>query len=187
VIANAEKAMVAIGCPSGAVLSSGSGFKATRFRLIVTAAHVARACSAGGSLEIAGERGQLAHLDPKHDLALVDSPSTSRGPSLRFATRPAYPGEPVAILGFPGSSGQLVASRGILLATGRRITTTDAGHRETLPDAIEVIGPVGPGDSGGPVINAQGRVVGVIEVGSDNRRISYLTPAADLGTEPASP
>jgi S1-C subfamily serine protease len=187
VIANAKKAMVAIGCPSGGVLSSGSGFKATRFRLIVTAAHVARACPGGASLDIGGERGGVVHLNPKHDIALVDSPSANVGSSLRLATHPAYPGEPVAILGFPGSSGQLVASRGIVLATGRRITSTDAGHRETLPDAIQVIGSVGPGDSGGPVINAHGRVVGVVEIGSDNRRISYLTPAGDVGAEPAGP
>jgi S1-C subfamily serine protease len=187
VIANAEKAMVAIGCPSGAVLSSGSGFRAARFGLIVTAAHVARACSASGALDIGGERGGVAHLDPTHDLALLHSPSANLGSLLRLATHPAHAGEPVAILGFPGSSGELVATRGIVIATGRGITTTEAGYRETLTDAIEVIGSVLPGDSGGPVINAHGRVVGVVEIGSNNRRISYLTPAADVAAEPAPP
>lgn len=187
VVADAEKSVVAIGCPSGAMLSSGSGFKAAKFGFIVTAAHVARACSVGGTLDVGGGRGGVVGFDPTHDLALLDSPSANLGPSLALATHPAYAGEAVAILGFPGGLGRLVASRGIVIATGWSVTTNEPGYRESLTDAIEVIGSVRPGDSGGPVIDRRGHVVGVVEIGASNRRIGYLTPAADVASEPAPP
>jgi S1-C subfamily serine protease len=64
-------------------------------------------------------------------------------------------GERIAVLGYPGGGGATIT-------TGRVLGLTDGPILgETVP-AIRVDAEVRPGNSGGPLIDAQGRVIGVI-------------------------
>lgn len=186
VIVSAAQSVVAVECPSGSVISGGSGFKELRSGSIVTAAHVAQACSVGGSIQVGTESGNVYQFDPTRDLAFVGSRTSNVPPQLALATRPAYVGERIEILGFPGPSGDFSASPGRVTAIDQKITTSEPGYRETLTDAIKVSGAAYPGDSGGPAIDAQGKVVGVVEFANAARTTAYLTPAADVAAEPTS-
>jgi S1-C subfamily serine protease len=110
----------------------------------------------------------------------------SRWRPLRLESAPAYVGERLALIGVPGLSGlsgfhsRLEVVPGKVVATNRTVQlTSPAGGHETLTDAIEVAAEgVVSGDSGGPAINAAGKVVGVIE--GSGPGIATLTPATDL-------
>ena len=67
-------------------------------------------------------------------------------------------GEPVAALGSPfGNESSLAV--GVVSATRRSIDSLTSDY--TLPDAIQTDAPITHGNSGGPLFDARGRVVGI--------------------------
>jgi hypothetical protein len=106
---------------------------------------------------------------------------------LRLETKPAYVGEPLALLGIPELQlpgnpfkRQVTVAIGHVVATNRtQVLTTANGARETLRDAILVAVPgVVQGESGGPAVDSAGKVVGVIE--GSGSGIATLSPVTDL-------
>lgn len=68
---------------------------------------------------------------------------------------PAVIGEPVAVVGYPGGGGSTIT-------TGVVLGLTDGPILGEPVPAIRVDAQVLPGNSGGPLIDAEGRVIGVI-------------------------
>jgi S1-C subfamily serine protease len=67
-------------------------------------------------------------------------------------------GEPVAAIGSPfGNAGSLAV--GVVSATRRSIGSLTSAY--DLPDAIQVDAPINHGNSGGPVFDDRGRVIGI--------------------------
>jgi S1-C subfamily serine protease len=139
--------------------------------------------------------GTVSTNDPSHDLGLVSYqspgvPEDFRNPDpkpLQLESRPAYVGEPLALLGIPALpllgnpfTPQVTVVHGTVVATNRtHVLTSAEGAGETLTDVIEVAGPgVSPGQSGGPAIDRAGKVVGVIE--GSGSGLATLTPVTDL-------
>jgi S1-C subfamily serine protease len=94
-------------------------------------------------LELDGADGlQTVTLDDDEDLAVGDA---------------------VTAVGNAGGTGQLVAADGTVTALGRSITTASGNGSagETLVDLVEVDADVVSGDSGGPLLDAEGEVVGI--------------------------
>jgi S1-C subfamily serine protease len=183
VIARAEQAMVRTQCtqPSGEQ-RIGSGFQVAAG--IVTASHVMAPCAGGTASATvgAGVAAAVALDDPQHDYALLHSSLSM--PRLRFARAPVSVGEQVVLLGIPGDkvTGNAFpeAVYGSVVATNQPVTL-QGEQSEQLRDAIEVAiaaGSAVPGNSGGPAIDAAGRVVGVFEGATS--RVAILTPATDL-------
>jgi hypothetical protein len=101
---------------------------------------------------------------------------------------PVHTGEQVALIGFPGTQDSVTTARQVMVTTGT-VTEVDTpttisasmlegGLQETLSDAITVAATSEPGESGGLAIDAQGKVIGVIEGG--NGADTILTPVSDL-------
>jgi S1-C subfamily serine protease len=197
VIARVKRSVLPLSCdtPNDPV---GTGFVGTGFRVrngVVTASHVVAACSPGTTISPGDGTGTVSTDDPTRDLALLtyQSPpfqeqSLNPNPKpLRLESGPAYVGEPLALLGVPALpllgnpfTRQVTVVPGNVIATNRTQQLTPAeGGREILKGAIEVAAPgVLPGESGGPAIDAAGKVVGVIEGGGPG--VATLTPVADL-------
>jgi S1-C subfamily serine protease len=117
-------------------------------------------------------------------------PQGTRDPPkpLQPESRPAYVGEPLALVGIPALGPALgglftlpvTVVQGTVVATNHPqvVTLADGGH-ETLVDAILVAAQgVVPGDSGGPAIDPAGNVVGVIA--GSGPGVATLTPVTDL-------
>lgn len=67
-------------------------------------------------------------------------------------------GEPVAAIGSPfGQTSSL--SVGVVSATGRSIDSLTSGY--DVPDAIQIDAPINRGNSGGPLFDARGEVIGI--------------------------
>jgi S1-C subfamily serine protease len=71
-------------------------------------------------------------------------------------------GARVTAVGNAGGTGKLTSSRGSVTGLNRSITVQDdSGTTERLSGLIETNATLQPGDSGGPLLNSAGRVVGI--------------------------
>jgi S1-C subfamily serine protease len=188
-ILRAEKSVLPESCESqSANANKGAIFAGTGFATstgVITASHAVANCAAGAVISFGAPTGTVEVNDTTHDLALVSFHSTeSHPPTLRLEPAAPYVGEPLALVGVPGTAGDSTegtfrVARGSVIATDQTARLTSAeGLRETLSDALLVsTSGVVPGESGGPAIDTAGKVVGVIE--GYRNGVAILTPAAD--------
>ena len=144
-----------------AAVRSGSGFAISQAH-IVTNAHVVAQCKS--VLVFSGAQQAAARVlasDSGADLAVLQT-SLSVPKTLAIRTQPALRlGESVIAFGFP-LTGTL--SRGGNLTTGN--VSALAGFEDD-PKYIQVTAPAQPGNSGGPLLDGGGNLIGVIEGGLD--------------------
>ncbi len=150
--------------------SSGSGFVVAPGRAL-TNHHVIDGCQRVSFRTPQGQIVQARVLasDPRRDLALLGYEGDA-GPALRFREGPAVVrGEAVVTYGFPLSG---------VLSSGPTLTTGDisalAGLRDN-PVHFQISAPVQPGNSGGPLLDAQANVVGVVVSKLNAMRIAQMT------------
>jgi S1-C subfamily serine protease len=98
----------------------------------------------------------LAGRDPSTDLAVLRLPETGTGPAATAAEGAPRVGQLVLALGRPGTS--VTASLGIVSAVGGEWRTWQGG---TIDRFIRLDLSVYDGFSGGPLVDAGGRVVGI--------------------------
>jgi S1-C subfamily serine protease len=145
----------------------GTGFMYSNSH-IVTNAHVVEEAT---SAEIRFSRGEwttadLIGIDPHSDLAVLEVEDTPPDATpLRFSETAATTGQRVLAIGNPYNlDGSM--STGIVSGTNRSVTAP-TGFK--IPDAIQTDAAVNPGNSGGPLLSADGEVVGVVNArGGDN-------------------
>jgi len=136
---------------------SGSGWVVAP-ETVVTNAHVVAGQDDTEVLPRGREPASAAfavHFDTRNDLAVLRVPGLD-APALELAGDPES-GEPGAIMGFPlAGPFDLRAAR---LGPTRRVTSSDAYGRGPVERTITALrGLVRPGNSGGPVIDEDGRV-----------------------------
>lgn len=143
--------------PGAALMSSGSGFIVTGAGHVVTNAHVVDNCKT-----ITGRVGSVDHplkvqvVDETNDLALLTLPAGSYAAArLRQPGTPRL-GERVTVIGFPLQD-QLASSTNV--TTGN--ISALAGLRNDISH-FQLTAPIQPGNSGGPVVDEQGALIGVV-------------------------
>ena len=158
----------------------GSGFFMSQGGLILTAAHVALG-DTGAKLSVVTQAGQelpvtLVGYDEARDLAVLRA-SGSSFPALKLAA--STPGVGAGVVAIGNSRGAFDGGR------AGAITALNVSLDPTFPlNMIESSMPLAPGDSGGPVLNAAGEVVGVsTAVSNQNGRFaSYFVPVTSSST-----
>ena len=120
------------------------------------------------------------YFDPALDVALLRVPDLDR-PAIPLADNPA-PRDVVAVAGYPnGGSQELRAAlvRGMVKATGRDIYGAGQVQRQVLVIAGDVI----PGDSGGPLLSADGEIVGLTFAAAleSTGHTGYALSASEVG------
>lgn len=156
VIGRASPAIVAIGDNQGL---HGSGFRIEGSRLIVTAAHVVNSLTGNPFVAWEGHHltARLVRVNADSDLALLELSDDAPMPGLTLAKSavPPMPGEWIIVLGCPFGA-RSTATVGIVSATpGAVLEPAELRTRMQLNAAVN------PGNSGGPVLNLEGFVVGV--------------------------
>ncbi|MGN7799992.1 MarP family serine protease [Leifsonia sp. 22587] len=162
-VSGAEQSVVTVlaSKPACGLDSEGSGWVVQRGR-VVTNAHVVAGASSvvvrqSGSTAV--ERATLVAFDPSRDLAVLDvtdlgAPALDIGPDLA-AGAPAY------ALGYPGDGPFTVSPQRVrdrVTARGTDIYQSGSVDR----DIYSLRGSVRPGNSGGPLLDANGDVAGVV-------------------------
>lgn len=149
--------------------SSGTGFFVAQSGLVVTNAHVVDGCSTL-TAKISGGQSSSAtvlSLDKSNDLALLRTGLTPRNvATIRSGVRL---GEQVAAFGFP-LAGLLSTSGNFTL--GHVSALTGLGDNAGL---LQISTPVQPGNSGGPLVDQSGNVVGVIVGKLDAVKVAAVT------------
>lgn len=140
---------------------SGSGFLVAP-ETILTAAHVVEDVTSV-SLRFGAEvyQGEPFWLDLDNDLALVHVADGTSGPVFDLVDASARVGAEVAVLGYP---------LGKPIAMTRGAVTVDVRVNVEGQDYRGLFGTdtaINPGNSRGPVVDADGDVVGVVTAGSD--------------------
>jgi S1-C subfamily serine protease len=132
---------------------SGSGFIVSHLGHVLTNAHVVLSCD---TIRVGRLRdGHLIALDSRGDLALLQVSQSKNDKVARFASTSIALGEDVVVFGYP-----LRPILGDYLNMSTGIVSSLAGFGGD-PRYIQISAVVRPGNSGGPVIDLKGRVVGV--------------------------
>ena len=150
----------------GAVTAEGTGVVVGSGGEIITNAHVVSGASTVTvTFNDASERAAtIVASDNGNDLALLkvggveDLPVLELGDSDSIAA-----GDGVVAVGYAlGLEGGPSVTAGIISATGRTTSTeTGFGTSQTLSGLLQTDAPISSGDSGGPLIDAAGRVIGI--------------------------
>src|SRR4051794_18455381 len=151
--------------------SQGSGFVVSPSGVILTNSHVITTAGEGGPtqpasrvyVEFADHDRAVARVvgwDVFDDVGVlrVDPKAHPLEPVPLGDSARVQVGDPVAAIGSPfGNENSL--SVGVVSATGRSISSLTSAYQ--LNDAIQTDTPINHGNSGGPLFDARGRVVGI--------------------------
>jgi serine protease Do len=153
--------------------SMGSGFVVHRDGYVVTNAHVVEGAREVQVRLATGKRlkGTVVGRDQRTDLALVKVESKEPLPTLPLGdSNSLRVGEFVLALGHPFGLEQTV-SFGIVSRKGSTLQAAAPGF-----DFIQTDAAVNPGNSGGPLVNMAGQVVGVNSMAARNGSIGFAIP-----------
>jgi len=162
------------------VQGSGFVYNFTGEMVIITNHHVV-----SGAINItvtfANGNGYAASVlgsDPYADLAVLstDAPQGEYNPLEIVSSSTLRVGDPVIAVGNPyGLAGSMTT--GVVSAMGRTITEEISGAY-AIADVIQTTAPLNPGNSGGPLLNYQGQVVGITTaIVSGSQGLSFAIPS----------
>ncbi|MCG5432808.1 acid resistance serine protease MarP [Mycobacterium sp. MYCO198283] len=186
VVANAQASVVKIQGVADVChkLLEGTGFVFEPHR-VMSNAHVV-----AGSQRVTVESGgqtydaTVVSYDPGADISILSVPDLT-APPLPFAPEPAETGDSAVVLGYPGG-GAFTATpariRDILPLNGPDIYRTTTVTRQVYT----IRGTVRQGNSGGPLIDAQGQVLGVVfGAAVDDADTGFVLTAQEIGPQRA--
>jgi S1-C subfamily serine protease len=142
---------------SATTTAFGTGFVVSTAGHVLSNNHVVDGCSeVRGSLDGLPVELTVVAADPQNDLALLALPAGNYHPARMREDRKIEVGEQIVVFGFPLSG---LLSEQAQLTTG--VVSANAGIQNDFR-YIQISAPVQQGNSGGPVIDERGEVVGIV-------------------------
>jgi len=139
--------------------TTGSGIFVNTDGLVLTNAHVVRDCKTIGvkALGVPPVVGAIDTVDPVNDLALVRTHADYGAAAVfRVEKRPAQLGEGIGVIGYP-LAGTLSSEP---KATFGEVSSVAGINNDYTK--LQFSAPIQPGNSGGPVFDRHGQVIGVV-------------------------
>ncbi|MEO6627474.1 MAG: trypsin-like peptidase domain-containing protein, partial [Aquihabitans sp.] len=147
--------------------AAGTGMVLTSSGEVLTNNHVIQGSTKITVTVVDTGRSYAAHVvgtDPSDDVAVLQIEGASGLKTITAAKSTVTVGDPVVASGNAGGRGGTPTSvAGTVVALGQAITATDenGSNPERLTDLIQVNAAIESGDSGGPLANAAGEVIGM--------------------------
>ena len=155
--------------------STGTGFFINREGYVLTNHHVIAKCK---QYSVYGKnatlQAQLVAKDEEHDLAVLKTSMQAEGfATFRAPDTPIYNWDSVLVIGYPGMSWQ---KRKPVVEQAQFIAPKGPRGEDWL---IQFSDSVLQGNSGGPLLDEAGNVIGVIQAKSTTRRVNNMTHEMD--------
>ncbi len=159
------------GALSRGQLGEGSGMVVSGDGLVLTNNHVVEPAAGGGTLRAVFRDGRTAPArvvgrDPESDIALVKTDNVAGLTPVELGNSDGVRvGQHVMAIGSPLGLGGTVTS-GIVSALNRAVSVGGdeagaAASSSTVLSALQTDAAINPGNSGGPLVDMQGRVIGI--------------------------
>jgi len=177
--ANARGALGQLQVDSGAgtgMIVTADGFVLTNKHVVAGAKLVTVVTDAGDTYEDV----EVVGVDPLNDVAFLKIPGVKDLPTVKLGdSKTITVGQQVVTIGNALGQYANTISAGIVSGTGRSITASDSSGTgtETLIDMIQTDAAINLGNSGGPLVNAAGEVIGInTAVSTDAQGIGFAIP-----------
>ncbi len=163
----------------------GSGFIISSDGLIITNKHVVSNTNATYKVLTNDNKKydvQKIYRDPLNDLAILKispTPPTSLKPLKLGNSSHLKLGQLVIAIGTPLGEFTNTVTKGIISGLGRGITAGSPfeGFVEKLDNVIQTDAPISPGNSGGPLLNSKGEVIGInTAIAQEGQNIGFAIP-----------
>jgi S1-C subfamily serine protease len=147
--------------------AAGTGMVLTSSGEVLTNNHVIQGSTAISVTVVDTGRTYAAHVvgtDPSDDVAVIQIEGASGLKTITAAKSSVALGDPVVASGNAGGRGGTPSTvAGTVVAMGQAITATDenGSNPERLTDLIQINAAIESGDSGGPLANRAGEVIGM--------------------------
>ncbi|MDD4333426.1 MAG: trypsin-like peptidase domain-containing protein [Patescibacteria group bacterium] len=174
---------------------AGTGFIINADGLILTNKHVVNAAGNGSAeYEVILNNGKkydasLISKDPINDLAVLKIKDSGKLPCVELGdSNKLQIGTTVIAIGNALGRYQNSATKGIVSGLGRHIVASDQiGASESLDNVIQTDAEINPGNSGGPLVDLNGKVVGVnVAIDQSGSSIGFAIPINDVKSAIAS-
>lgn len=161
-------------------VSSGTGFLISTDGMILTNKHVV-ADTTGDYTVITNDNKEHAAKvlarDPVRDLALLQIKGSGFKPVELGDSSKIALGETVVCIGNALGQFQNTVSSGVISGLSRQINAMGGGAIETLNGVIQTDAAINPGNSGGPMINLEGKVIGInVAMAQSAQNIGFAIP-----------
>ncbi|WP_193025410.1 S1C family serine protease [Corynebacterium casei] len=166
VAAKVTPAVVAIQVISANAASEGSGSIISPDGYVLTNHHVVSGAENGGTMQVTMNDGtkheaKFVASDANTDVAVIKIVDGQDLPFLEFGDSSSLQvGQEVVAVGSPLGLNATVTS-GIVSAVNRPVRASQGGGESSLIDAIQTDAAVNPGNSGGPLVDMSGNLVGM--------------------------
>ncbi|SEG42026.1 putative serine protease PepD [Thermomonospora echinospora] len=158
--------VVMIRVQSGGENGAGTGFIVNGGYIITNNHVVSSVAEGGGQIEIVfhdkkTSPADVQGRDPASDIAVLKPRTTHNLPALAMGDSDSLAvGDPVIAIGSPlGLQGSVTS--GIVSALNRAVPTRGEGADASVIPAIQTDAAINPGNSGGPLVDGNGRVIGI--------------------------
>jgi tetratricopeptide (TPR) repeat protein len=165
---------ISVAVAQGAETLSGSGVVISAKGEILTNAHVVNACQTI-TVTLASRHSELGTLvvqDERNDLAVIHLTGANNPPTSVALFREGSPvraGDAIVALGYPLTG---------LLATDANVSVGNVSALAGIADDscyFQISAPVQPGNSGGPLLDASGHLVGIVTAKLNALRVARFT------------
>lgn len=171
------------GSPQNINQNIGSGFIVSPDGLVITNKHVVSDTEATYKVILNDQKQydvEKIYRDPLNDLAILKINATGLKPLALGDSSKMKLGQLAIAIGTPLGEFTNTVTTGIISGLGRGITAGSAyeGYVEKLDNVIQTDAAISPGNSGGPLLNSSGQVVGInTAIAQEGQNIGFAIPS----------
>lgn len=167
--------------------AAGTGFILSADGYIATNKHVVSGATKIGVVLDDGtayEDVELVGADPLNDFAIIKIKNVKDLTPVKLGdSKTTSAGQQVVAIGNALGAYQNSVTSGIISGKGRSLTATDSSRTqyETLSDMIQTDAAINGGNSGGPLVNAAGEVIGInTAYASQGNNVGFAIPVSSV-------